>query len=111
MKAQIEIDQLHPIPDSHYVLTPFDSEEKMEWKELSADDRHRFFIADCGDETLLYCVLPSGNGFIDTQSKLIEKMFCPQCDRQMPPRMYCDGPLDPSEYMCNCGMIVDLEYD
>lgn len=111
MKAQIEIDQLHPIPESHYVLTPFESEEKIEWKELSADDRHRFFLADCGAETLLYCILPNGKGFIDTKSKMVEKMICPQCERQMKPRIYCDGSLDSSEFNCECGMIIELEYD
>lgn len=107
VKSQIEIDQLHPIPNSHYILTPIGSGEDKKWQELSADDRHRFFLADCGDETLLYCILPNGIGCIDTKSKLIEKLNCPRCNRQMRPKIYDGGLLDPSEYVCDCGMTVE----
>lgn len=111
MKAQIEINQLNPIPDHHYVLTPIGSGASTEWKELSADDRHQFYLADCGGDTLLYRIQPNGISFIDTKSKLVERIVCPKCRHPMHPKVYHDGWLDQSEYVCECGMIVELEYN
>lgn len=110
MKVQIEIDQLHPIPENHVVLTPVGTGSDTKWLDLRADDRYQFNLADCGDETLLHCIRPNGSSFIDTKSKIVEKMNCPRCNHPMRPKVYPDGWLDQTEFVCDCDMTVTREY-
>ena len=111
MKSQIEIDRLYPIPKNYTVLTPVGTGPDTKWLDLTAEDRYQFNLADCGDVTLLHCVRPNGSSFIDTKSKMVEQMICPRCNHPMQSKVYPDGRLDQTMFICDCGMNVIRDYD
>lgn len=111
LKTLIEIDRFHPVPDNHYIMSPVRSSNLMEWQELCLNDQYRYSLVDCGTATLLFCAQQNGDAFIDTKSRMVRRVACPQCDRPMRPKIYSGGMLNPSEYVCDCGMTVELHED
>lgn len=110
MKTLIDIDRFHPIPEDHYIMSPIRSGNHIAWQELSLNDQSRYSLVDCGTATLLFCAQSNGDAFIDTKCRMVRRVACPQCDRQMRAMTFSGGLLNPSEYICDCGMTVDL-YD
>lgn len=111
MKAQIKIDRLMSIPKGFYVLTPFRHKNRVEWKEAGSDNGLLFMLAECGYETYPYRILPNGEGYIDTQSRLVRKLNCPRCNLAMRPYINSYGWLEPLEYTCKCGMKTTIATD